>query len=97
METKKILFANIPADGHFSPLTGMAMELKNQGHDVRWYTSKMFEEKLKKLGIPFYPFKKALEVNQFTVNEIFPERKKLKAGVPQLKFDLKYFFYLQGP
>jgi MGT family glycosyltransferase len=97
METKKILFANIPADGHFSPLTGMAMELKSQGHDVRWYTSKMFEEKLKKLGIPFYPFKKALEVNQFTVNEIFPERKKLKAGVPQLKFDLKYFFIYRAP
>ena len=56
MEIRKILFADIPADGHFFPLTGMAMELKNQGHDVRWYTSKMFEEKLKKLGIPFYPF-----------------------------------------
>jgi UDP:flavonoid glycosyltransferase YjiC (YdhE family) len=36
MQSKKILFANIPADGHFNPLTGIAMELKNQGHDVRW-------------------------------------------------------------
>jgi UDP:flavonoid glycosyltransferase YjiC (YdhE family) len=97
METKKILFASIPADGHFSPMTGMAMELKNQGHDVRWYTSRMFEEKLKKLGIPHYPFEKALEVNQFTVNEVFPERKKIKAGVPQLKFDLKHFFIYRSP
>lgn len=97
MQPKKILFANIPADGHFNPMTGIAMELKSQGHDVRWYTSKMFEEKLKKLGIHHYPYKKALEVNQFNVNEVFPQRKKLKAGVPQLKFDLKHFFIYRAP
>src|SRR5215510_1083137 len=97
MNSKKILFANIPADGHFNPMTGMAMELKKQGHDVRWYTSKMFEQKLKKLDIPHYPFKKALEVNQFNIDEIFPQRKKLKAGPPQLKFDLKYFFIYRAP
>lgn len=92
MDQKKILFANIPADGHFSPLTGIAMQLKGLGHDVRWYTSKMFAEKLQKLDIQHYPFKRALEVNQFNVNDVFPERKKLKAGVAQLKFDLKNFF-----
>jgi MGT family glycosyltransferase len=97
MEEKKILFASIPADGHFSPMTGIAMELKNQGHDVRWYTSRMFKEKLEKLGIGQYLFKKALEVNQFTVNEVFPERKKLKAGIQQLKFDLKHFFIDRSP
>ena len=97
MEPKKILFANVPADGHFNPMTGIAMELKSQGHDVRWYTSKMFTEKLKKLGIPHYPFKKALEVNQFNINDVFPERKKLKTGVPQLKFDIKNFFVYRAP
>ncbi|HKO80422.1 MAG TPA: nucleotide disphospho-sugar-binding domain-containing protein [Chitinophagaceae bacterium] len=97
MQPKKILFANIPADGHFNPMTGIAMELKNQGHEVRWYTSKMFAEKLNKLGIHHYPYKKALEVNQFNINEVFPQRKKLKAGVPQLKFDLKHFFIYRAP
>lgn len=97
MGIKRILFANVPADGHFNPMTGIAMELKNRGHDVRWYTSKMFGEKLKKLGIPHYPFKKALEVNQFNINDVFPERKQLKAGVPQLKFDIKNFFVYRAP
>ena len=97
MQTKKILFANVPADGHFNPMTGIAMELKSQGHDVRWYASKMFGEKLKKLGIPHYPFKKALEVNQFNIDEVFPQRKKLKPGVPQLKFDIKNFFVYRAP
>jgi MGT family glycosyltransferase len=97
MQPKKILFANIPADGHFNPMTGIAMELKQLGHEVRWYTSKMFEEKLKELDIHHYAYKKALEVNQFTINEVFPQRKKLKAGVPQLKFDLKHFFIYRAP
>jgi len=30
------LFANVPADGHFNPLTGLAKFLQKQGHDVRW-------------------------------------------------------------
>jgi len=97
MEAKKILFASIPADGHFNPMTGIAMELKKQGHDVRWYTSKIFEEKLKKLGIPHFLFKRALEVNQFNADELFPERKKMKAGVQKLKFDLKHFFIYRAP
>jgi MGT family glycosyltransferase len=97
MQSKKILFANVPADGHFNPMTGIAMELKGRGHEVRWYTSRMFSEKLKKFGITHYPFKKALEVNQFTINEAFPERKKLKAGVPQLKFDIKNLFVYRAP
>src|SRR5262249_13758734 len=97
MQPKKILFASIPADGHFNPMTGMAMELKEQGQDVRWYTSKMFGEKLRNLGITHYPFKKALEANQFNADELFPERKKYKSGVPRLKFDLKYFFIYRAP
>jgi MGT family glycosyltransferase len=97
MEPRKILFASIPADGHFNPMTGMAMELKSQGHDVRWYTSKMFAEKLNRLGIMHYPFKRALEANQFNADEIFPERKKFKSGVPRLKFDLKHFFIYRAP
>ncbi len=31
-----ILFATVPADGHFNPLTGVAMHLKAAGHDIRW-------------------------------------------------------------
>ena len=57
---KKILFANFPADGHFNPLTGLAVHLKKLGCDVRWYTSATYTEKLKTLNIKHYPFKKAV-------------------------------------
>jgi MGT family glycosyltransferase len=95
--SKKILFANVPLDGHFNPLTDLAVHLKNQGHDVRWYAGKSFEKKLAKFGIQHYPFQVAKEITQFNIDEFYPERTKVKAGVPRLKFDLKYFFVHRGP
>jgi UDP:flavonoid glycosyltransferase YjiC (YdhE family) len=55
MKSRKILFANFPGDGHFNPLTGLAIHLKNSGHDVRWYTGSKYETKIKKLGFTYYP------------------------------------------
>lgn len=92
MKKHKILFANVPADGHFNPLSGIAAHLKQKGHDVRWYSGKLFEDKIFGLGIPVIPFDKAIEVNQFNVDEIFPERKNKKPGISQLNFDLKHIF-----
>jgi UDP:flavonoid glycosyltransferase YjiC (YdhE family) len=89
---KKILFACVPADGHFNPLTGLAVHLKSIGYDVRWYTSKEYAPKLEKLQIPHYRFKKALEVTGDSVDEIFPDRHKHKSQVAKLNYDLVNFF-----
>ena len=97
MKSKKILFANFPADGHFNPLTGLAVHLKSLGHDVRWYTGRKYEEKLKKLGIPFYPLKRAIDFSIGEPNQIFPERKHHKSQVAKLKFDIKHAFVFRGP
>ncbi len=56
-----ILFASQAIDGHFNPMTGVAMKLKERGHDVRWYTGPVFAGKLQDLGIPLVPFKRAVE------------------------------------
>lgn len=93
----KILFATVPADGHFNPLTSIAMHLKSQGHDVRWYTGSIYQDKLDKLGIQHYPFRKALDVNQNNIEAVFPERKKHKSMIGKLKFDLKHFFIFRAP
>ena len=69
---KKILFACVPADGHFSPLTGIAKHLQSIGYDVRWYSSAAYKDRLGKLQIPYYPFEKGLEVTGDTADEIFP-------------------------
>jgi UDP:flavonoid glycosyltransferase YjiC (YdhE family) len=93
---KKILFANMPYDGHFNPLSGIAMQLKSLGHDVRWYSGSIFEEKIKRMDIPYYPFKKALDFHQHNVDEVFPERVRIKGSVGKLKYDLKTAFILRS-
>jgi len=92
----RILFANMPADGHFNPLTGLAVHLQSLGCDVRWYSSVQYEEKIKKLNIPFYPFKKALEWTGDTLEQVFPERAKIKNPIKKLNFDIINAFILRS-
>jgi MGT family glycosyltransferase len=94
---KKILFANFPADGHFNPMTGLAVYLKNLGCDVRWYTSSVYTARISKLQVKHYPFKKALDATGVNVDEVFPERKKLKGQVKKLRFDMIHAFILRAP
>ncbi|WP_179414677.1 glycosyltransferase [Mucilaginibacter sp. E4BP6] len=73
LEGKKILFACVPVDGHFNPLTGLAKYLQKQGCEIRWYNSIAYADKLQKLDIFHYPFKRALEVNGKNITSLFPE------------------------
>lgn len=94
---KKILFACVPADGHFSPLTGIAKHLQSIGYDVRWYSSAAYKDRLEKLQIPHYPFDKALEVTGDTADEIFPARRHIKSPVKKLNYDIVNFFVERAP
>ncbi len=85
----KILFATVPADGHFNPLTGVAMHLKAAGHDVRWYAGPSYAAKLERLGIPYFLFRRAAEINGHNIGELFPERAKL-SGPALIRFDGKH-------
>ena len=65
----KILFASTAADGHFNPMTGVAIHLRDAGHDVRWYTGASYGRRLQEMGIPHYPFKRAREINGDTMTK----------------------------
>ncbi|MBL7743285.1 MAG: glycosyltransferase [Chitinophagaceae bacterium] len=95
LKGKKILFASFPADGHFNPLTGLAVHLKWLGCDVRWYTSKNYAEKLQRLDIPLLPLKKAVDISE--LESAFPERDAIKGQIAKLKFDIINVFVLRGP
>ena len=97
LQGKKILFANFPADGHFNPMTGLAVYLQQIGCDVRWYTSQNYEQKLKKLQVPHYPFKIAKEIIDGDFDKTFPERTKLTSQLKKLRHDLVNVFILRGP
>jgi MGT family glycosyltransferase len=87
----KILFASMPADGHFNPLTGIAAHLAGRGHDVRWYAGPEYARKLDALGMRHFPYRRATEVNAGNLNTLFPERATLK-GPKLISFDLEKFF-----
>jgi MGT family glycosyltransferase len=89
---KKILFATVPADGHFNPLTGLAKHLEAAGHEVGWYCAGTYAKKLKKLSLRHFPFTKALEVTSDNIEDIFPARSKIKNKIKRLNFDIINFF-----
>src|SRR5665811_949773 len=90
----KILFASMPADGHFNPLTGIAVQLTGRGHDVRWYAGPTYGARLDRLGMPWFAYERATEVMASNLNELFPERATLK-GPKLISFELDKFFVSQ--
>src|SRR5262249_9656475 len=97
LKGKHILFACVPGDGHFNPLTGLAMHLVSLGCDVRWYASYVFEKKLGKLGIHHYKFTKALDVPSEKIDDVFPQRKHITNQIKKLNFDMLNYFILRAP
>ena len=90
----KILFASMPADGHFNPLTGIAVQLADRGHDVRWYAGPAYGTRLDRLGMRWFPYERATEVMASNLNDLFPERASLK-GPKLISLDLEALFVSQ--
>src|SRR5688572_10549350 len=83
----------MPFDGHFNPLTGLAVHLGKSGHEVRWYTGPRYGEKLERLGIAHVPFERARDVNAENLVELFPEYPKLGSGPKSIEFALTQIFF----
>ena len=49
----RFLFATMPIVGHVAPIAPVARELINRGHEVTWYTSKHFKDKITATGATF--------------------------------------------
>lgn len=87
----KILFATVPADGHFNPLTAVALDLQRNGHDVRWYAGPLYQRKLATLGVASVPYDRATEITGENIHDLYPERAKLK-GPKRISFDGEKLF-----
>jgi MGT family glycosyltransferase len=98
LKGKKILFATVPGDGHFNPLTGLAKHLQETaGCDVRWYTSPIFKEKLAKLGIPHFTYVHTTDINGNNLEEMMPDRHLHTDPAAKLNYDLIHLFAERGP
>ncbi|GAB4024572.1 glycosyltransferase [Spirosoma gilvum] len=56
-----------------------------------------YGERVKKLGLPHYPFVKAPVINQQNMEELFPERKRIKNPIARARFDVKQTFLAPVP
>lgn len=97
MTPRRILFATMPMDGHFSPLTGLAVHLSQLGYHVRWYVGGHYGDIVSGLGLHHYPFVKAKTVNQENLDSLFPERATIKGTIARLRFDINQVFLLRVP
>lgn len=87
----KLLFAALPADGHFNPLTGLATQLAQRGHDVRWYAGPEYGRRVERLGLPCFPYRAATEVTAENLGSLFSDRAELK-GPKLISFDIDHVF-----
>jgi UDP:flavonoid glycosyltransferase YjiC (YdhE family) len=89
----KILIASHPWDGHFNPLTSIAMHLRERGHDVRWYTGPSYAARLAKLGVPHFPFRRAREINADNLLQHLPEYEKKPMSPKTMAISVREMFF----
>ncbi len=89
----RFLVGTIPVLGHVSPMLPIVARLVQRGHEVWWYTGKLFQAQVEALGARFVAMERAIDYS--VVDEVPPEwpsqRAKL-SGLAKLRFDLKHFF-----
>jgi MGT family glycosyltransferase len=83
----RILMATITVPGHTNPGLPLARELVERGHDVRWYNSIRFRDKIEATGARFKPLRDGFDLDWSTLDEQFPERRNLK-GLALLRWEL---------
>ena len=89
----KFLVATIPVVGHVTPMLPIVEGLLNQGHEVWWYTGKLFEVRIQTTGARFVAMERGLDYSvSDNVPSTWSEQRDSLKGLAQLKFDLKHFF-----
>ncbi|WP_439490271.1 glycosyltransferase [Algoriphagus sp.] len=93
---RKILFASVPVDGHFNPMTGLAKHLQALGCDVRWYMPDIYDEKIRNLNFSHYRYEKAVAVTLDNI-ETYGGRSEITDPLEKLNFDFIHMFAKRGP
>lgn len=86
-----VLMASVPIAGHVLPLVRVCTELCARGHQVHWYTGRLYAETVKRAGAVFAPYRQAVDIDDHSFSSHFAAREQL-TGVAQLKFDLMHVF-----
>jgi UDP:flavonoid glycosyltransferase YjiC (YdhE family) len=88
---RRFVLCTTPAQGHTNPLLALARRLVDEGHDVVFFTTPHYEDKVRATGASFVPF--AEEYDAHDLMAANPERESSsKRGVRGVKDDLRRIF-----
>lgn len=90
-----IVIATYPLAGHTLPLRGVARELVERGHRVRWYAGAGFADVVRATGAELLPMDPAIDRDARPLDEVHPERAKLR-GLQKIGWDIKHLFIDPG-
>jgi MGT family glycosyltransferase len=89
--SRRYVLCTTPALGHTTPLLALARRLVAEGHDVVFFTTEHYREKVEATGTSFVPF--AEEYDAHDLMFVNPERESSsKRGVRGVKDDLRRIF-----
>jgi MGT family glycosyltransferase len=87
----RFLFATMAVPGHVAPIAPVVRRLVERGHEVTWYTSTFFADKVSAAGATFAPIKSTIDFGDGDYDRHFPERVKYE-GLRQLVYDFEQIF-----
>jgi UDP:flavonoid glycosyltransferase YjiC (YdhE family) len=67
------LFTTMPATGHVTPKLPIARELVARGHEVHWYTGRVYRDQVRATGAIHHPIRSAHDFGGQSIGEAFPE------------------------
>ena len=88
---RRYVLCTTPAQGHTAPLLALARRLVDEGHDVVFFTTAHYRDKVAATGASFVPFAEEYDAHDLMVAN--PERESSsKRGVRGVKDDLRRIF-----
>lgn len=92
----RFLLTAMPFTGHVAPLTAVARELVQRGHDVRFYTGSRFRSRVEAVGARLVPWQTAPDFDENDLAATFP-RLVGKKGMQQLLVNVVDCFIRTAP
>ena len=95
ISAQRILFVTEPGMGHVHPLLPVMHTLQARGHAVALATSRLYQERIEREGIPFYPL--GPHYSEERLEEFFPLIRYLRLHYLRVSYDFLRIFMASIP
>ena len=92
---QRILFVTEPGMGHVHPLLSVMHTLQARGHAVALATSRLYQERIEREGLPFYPL--SPHYSEERLEEFFPSIRYLRIHYLRVSYDFLRIFMASIP